>query len=69
MGKQIWRAVIGTTEQFEGIPKDDRIMAIKDARVYWIDHNNTIMVVASQEWRDYLTGRRESPFVEEEEVK
>ena len=58
MGKQIWRGLIGTVDQFnERVPKDDNILEIKDARIYWNDENNTIMVVASQEWRDYLTGK------------
>jgi hypothetical protein len=57
MGKQIRNAAIGTAEQFEHVPKDDNILEIKDARIYWNDHNNTIMVVSSQEWRDYLTGK------------
>lgn len=30
---------------------------IKDARIYWNDKDNTIILVASQGWRDYLTGK------------
>jgi hypothetical protein len=57
MGKQIWRGLIDTEEKFERIPKNDDILEIKDARIFWNDANGTIMVVASEEWRDYLTGK------------
>jgi hypothetical protein len=57
MGKRIYCALIGTVEQFERVPKDNNILEIKDAHTYWDDTSGTIMVVASQEWRDYLTGK------------
>ena len=57
MGRFIRRGKIGTEEQFEHILKDDDILEIKDARIFWNDANGTVIVMASQEWRDYLTGK------------
>ena len=57
MGRYIRNGMIGTAEQFERIPENDNILEIKDARIYWNDANGTIMVVAPEEWRDYLTGK------------
>lgn len=58
MGKYVRRCLIGTANQFnERVPRNNDITEIKDARIFWNDVNGTIMVVASQKWRDYLTGK------------
>lgn len=53
-------AVDRFTEQHGGLIK------IENAEIYWIDESESIVVVASPEWRDYLMGRRDAPIVEKE---
>jgi hypothetical protein len=58
MGRYIRHGVVSTEDKFNKlIERYDDMTEIKDARIYWNDKDNTIILVASQWWRDYLTGK------------
>ena len=64
------RGYIGTKEQFDRLMEhSDDFVKIENAEIYWSDKKQAIAVVAAPEWREYLVGRRESPFTEEEDAK
>lgn len=58
---------IGTKEQLDRLmERSDDFVKIENAEIYWSDSKEAIAVVAAPEWREYLMGRRESPFIEGE---
>lgn len=58
---------IGTKEGFIHFAEQhDGLVKIENAEIYWIAESESIVVVASPEWRDYLMGRRDVPTVEKE---
>lgn len=65
--KSIAKGYIGVKEQFERHAEQfDDLLKIDNAEIYWSDKKESIIVVASPEWRDYLTGKRATPIVERE---
>ena len=65
--KHIARGYIGTKESFVHFTdQHDGLVKIENAEIYWIDESESIVVVASPEWRDYLMGRKDAPIVEKE---
>ena len=65
--KHISCGYIGTKESFvRFVEQHDNLLKIENAEIYWIDESESIVVVASPEWRDYLMGRRNVPIVEKE---
>lgn len=58
---------IGTKEGFVHFAEQhDGLVKIENAEIYWIAKSESIVIVASPEWRDYLMGRRDTPIVEKE---
>lgn len=56
MGRTIYRMLAGTRMSFEEKRSSFGDLAkIENAEIYW--GNGTILVVASQEWCDYLHGK------------
>lgn len=58
MGRQVRRNLVGTREAFEKSDLPKSMVRIDGAEVYWGD--NTIAVVAPQEWCDYLHGKTDT---------
>ena len=58
MGRSIQRGMVGTENDFNKlISRYEDMTEIKNARIYWSDKDCTIILVASQEWKDYLVGK------------
>lgn len=67
VSRTIKKALVGTKERFHLITSNldyANMLKIENADVYWNDQNGAIIVVTTSEWRDYLTGTRDTPFVE-----
>ena len=58
---------IGTKEGFVHFAEQhEGLVKIENAEIYWIAESESIVVVASPEWREYLMGRRDTPIAEKE---
>ena len=67
MGRLINRGFISTKDERDKVKLicSDAVK-IEDADVYWSHKNGAILVLASQEWKDYLCDRSDTPPVVKE---
>lgn len=65
--KQVNKFAVGTRERLNVLlSMHDDMVKIENADIYWSEKHNMIAVCTTQEWKDYLTGKRDTPFVEKE---
>jgi hypothetical protein len=70
--RTVRKALVGTEKNFHLLTSNSdyaNMLKIENADVYWNDKNGAIIVVTTSEWRDYLTGNRDTPFIEKENNK
>lgn len=70
--RTIRRLLVDTQDGFRLIasnPSYDDILKIENADVYWSNKNGAVVVVTTQEWKDYLLGKSDAPIVEKEKHK
>ena len=58
---------VGIKENFNKFAeKYDDLLKIDNAEIYWSDKTETIVVVTTPEWIEFLMGRSDTPFAEKE---
>ena len=58
MGKQIKHGIVETVNRFDEIAlRYDDMRKIPNADIYWSDKDSTVIVITTQDWKDYLMNR------------
>lgn len=58
MSKIIHKSYVGTTENLHDfLQRYADALKIENAEVYWLEESGSVVLFASQEWKEYLTGR------------
>lgn len=58
MGRSIRRGIVDTKNNFNKlISRYEDMTEIKNACIYWSDKDCTIILVAPEEWKNYLVGK------------
>lgn len=67
--RRVYKSLVDTKDKIHLLtsnPDYADMLKIENADVYWNDKNGAVIVVTTQEWKDYLLGKRDTPIIEKE---